>query len=71
MAIDIFDRWYASPLAKKLKSPYVHILFGARQTGKSTLPRSLLPESTTIIDLTDPLERARFSARPGEFSAMC
>jgi predicted AAA+ superfamily ATPase len=71
MTIDIFDRWYASPLAKKLKSPYVHILFGARQTGKSTLLRSLLPESTTIIDLADPQERARFSARPGEFIAMC
>jgi predicted AAA+ superfamily ATPase len=71
MNIDLFDRWYASPLAKKLKSPYVHILFGARQTGKSTLLRSLLPESATIIDLADPQERASFSARPGEFSAMC
>jgi hypothetical protein len=28
-------RLYASTLARKLEKPYVHILFGARQTGKS------------------------------------
>jgi predicted AAA+ superfamily ATPase len=31
------DRWYAETLRKKLARPFVHILFGARQTGKSTL----------------------------------
>ena len=64
-------RRYASTLARKLEWPYVHILFGARQTGKSTLIRSLLPEDAKIINLADPAERARFAARPGLFADIC
>lgn len=33
----MFDRWYAGPWVEKLKRPFVHLMFGARQTGKSTL----------------------------------
>ena len=64
-------RQYAEPFAAAMKKPYVQILFGARQTGKSTLVRSLLPEGATIIDLSDPVERARFAASPGLFAEMC
>jgi uncharacterized protein len=42
-------------------------LFGARQTGKSTLLRERLdPKSTYSIDLLDPEEEDLFSRRPGE-----
>lgn len=71
MPSEILDRWYAPVLEKKIRSPFVHILFGARQSGKSTLLRSLLPAGATIVDLADPAERARHAARPGELIALC
>ncbi len=67
----LFDRWYAPTLRKKLARPYVHLLFGARQTGKSTLLKAILPAETLCIDLADPVERTRLLAHPGEFAGMC
>ena len=64
-------RYYGETLAHKLRKPFVHILFGARQTGKSTLLRSILPEGTISLDLSDPRERARFSANPGTLIDLC
>src|SRR5512142_2424203 len=40
----MYDRWYADALRNKLDRPFVHLVFGARQTGKSTLLRAVLPE---------------------------
>src|SRR3990172_5088430 len=51
--------------------PYVHILFGARQTGKSTLLRALFPRADLWIDLSRPAERARYLARPETFVEVC
>lgn len=62
---------YRTILARKLTKPFVHILFGARQTGKSTLLRSLVPENTVILGLSDPRERVRFAARPGLLVDIC
>jgi uncharacterized protein len=67
----MFDRWYNQQLAEKLKRPFVHLLFGARQTGKSTLIGALLPADATRIDLADPSQRARHAADPGEFLRVC
>ena len=67
----MFDRWYAETLREKLARPYVHLVFGARQTGKSTLLRALLPPETLVIDLADPHERSRHLADAGAFSADC
>jgi len=67
----MFDRWYAGPLQDKLGRPFVHLLFGARQTGKSTLLRKLLPEDALVFDLADPQERSRLSARPELFLQAC
>lgn len=64
-------RSYAATLTRKISMPYVHILFGARQTGKSTLIQSLLPRDATIINLADPVERARFATTPGLFTDLC
>ena len=54
----MFDRWYAGRLQAKLGRPYVHLLFGARQTGKSTLLNELLPSDSLRFNLADPHERA-------------
>jgi hypothetical protein len=40
-------RWYLEPLRKAITRPFVHILFGARQTGKTTLLRMLVRSKTT------------------------
>lgn len=67
----MFDRWYASKLTAKLARPFVHIVFGARQTGKSTLIRSLLPADAHVFDLADPGERSRFLREPGRLISIC
>ena len=50
----MFSRWYAARWRAALRKPYVQILFGARQTGKSTLIRGLLPEGALALDLANP-----------------
>jgi predicted AAA+ superfamily ATPase len=67
----MFDRWYAAPLKERLKRPVVHLIFGARQTGKSTLLNTLLPEDTLRIDLSNPEDRSWFLAKPGDFIRQC
>ena len=67
----MFDRWYAETLRDKLTRPYVHLVFGARQTGKSTLLRALLPPESMVVDLADPKERTRHLANPGAFAEEC
>ncbi|MEN9574436.1 MAG: hypothetical protein RL514_2291 [Verrucomicrobiota bacterium] len=67
----MFDRWYAGTLETKLARPYVHLIFGARQTGKSTLLRALLPSDTLVMDLADPQERTRHLADAGAFAKEC
>ena len=64
-------RWYRDTLREKLTRPFVHILFGARQTGKSTLLNSLLPSDTLRINLADPAERSLHLAKPDAFGRMC
>ena len=64
-------RAFGPLLEQKLRKPFVHIVFGARQTGKSTLIRSLVPDTATILDLSDPRERSRFAANPGLFLDLC
>lgn len=67
----MYDRWYADALRRKLARPFVHLVFGARQTGKSTLLRSVLPEPSLAYDLSDPRERSLFIASPGAFLDAC
>lgn len=67
----MFSRWYAARWRAALGKPYVQILFGARQTGKSTLIRGLLPEGALVLDLANPEIRSRYLARPGDFVADC
>ena len=67
----MFDRWLAQDLQSKLSRPYVHLLFGARQTGKSTLLNSLIPEDALRLNFADPQERSRHLAHSGEFAQAC
>ena len=68
---NIQDRWLADAIAGKLGRPFVHILFGARQTGKSTLLKHLMPEDAFCVNLADPEERNRHITRPGLLARQC
>jgi predicted AAA+ superfamily ATPase len=64
-------RWLSSSLAEKLGKTFVHVLFGARQTGKTTFLRQLLPDPALAYNLADPHERGRLLADPGAFLRAC
>lgn len=64
-------RWLQSSLEAHLKEPFVHVLFGARQTGKTTLLRELLSEPALNFNLADPGERGRLLADIDSFSRAC
>ena len=66
----LYERLYSSILAKRLNRPFVDIMFGARQTGKTTLLRRLLAPSA-VYNLADPRERSRLMADPGRFINEC
>lgn len=63
-----FWRAYEPTFAYALTRPYVQILFGARQVGKSTLVRSLLPSPDLELDFADPAQRTRYLSRPERLS---
>jgi uncharacterized protein len=67
----MFGRIVEAVWRKKLAAPYVHLVFGARQTGKSTLLRKLLPDATIWLDLSRPGERAEYLRNPDLLVQQC
>ena len=67
----MFGRWVEASWKKKFAAPYVHIVFGARQTGKSTLLRKLLPDAAAWLDLSRPAERAEYDREPDRLVQRC
>lgn len=67
----MFGRWVEPRWAKDLAAPYVHILFGARQTGKSTLLRKLLPDAAIWLDLSRPGDRSELLRNPDLLVQRC
>lgn len=63
-------RFITEGLKQELRHRYVHILFGARQTGKTTLLKELL-RPDLAYNLADPEERSRLLAQPGLFRREC
>lgn len=66
-----YNRWYEARLRRFIAKPFVHIVFGARQTGKSTLIRQILPPDTLVIDLSEPQERVKYLSDPQELIRNC
>ncbi|HOW12575.1 MAG TPA: ATP-binding protein [Rectinema sp.] len=64
--MQLYDRLYGGSFSRTISLPFVHIMFGARQTGKSTLIRSLIPSESLVFDLSNPLQRLQFAANPGQ-----
>jgi uncharacterized protein len=67
----MFSRWVEPLWKKKFSTPYVHLVFGARQTGKSTLLRQLLPEAAIWLDFSRPAERAEYLRDPDRLVQRC
>lgn len=67
----MFGRWVEPRWARRLAAPYVHIVFGARQTGKSTLLRKLLPDAALWLDFSNPAERVEYLRRPERVIQRC
>ncbi len=67
----MFRRWIEPLWKKKLAAPYVHLVFGARQTGKSTLLRKLVPEAAVWLDFSRPADRAEHLRNPDLLVQRC
>jgi predicted AAA+ superfamily ATPase len=67
----MFGRLYSTRFAAQSAKPYVSLLFGARQTGKSTLLRAVHPEPALHIDLANAEERLRYGTSTAGFLAAC
>jgi predicted AAA+ superfamily ATPase len=67
----MFGRWIEPLWKKKFGAPYVHLVFGARQTGKSTLLRKLLPDAAVWLDFSRPAERAEYLRNPDLLVQRC
>jgi hypothetical protein len=67
----MFSRLVEPLWKKKFAAPYVHLVFGARQTGKSTLLRQLLPETAVWLDFSRPAERAEYLRSPDLLVPLC
>lgn len=65
------NRWLSRPFIQALAKPYVHILFGARQTGKTALLHHSLPHAALWIDFANPEERNRHLMDPGLLRREC
>lgn len=66
----IYDRFITKTLQRRISRPFVDIVFGARQTGKTCLLQELLQPSLAY-NLADPAERSRLAADPGVFRREC
>ena len=67
----MFGRWVEPLWRKKFAAPYVHLVFGARQTGKSTLLRKLLPDAAVWLDFSSPAVRVEYLRNPDLLVQRC
>lgn len=56
----MFYRWIEPKLRESFSKPFVHILFGARQTGKTSLLRKLIPKAAIWLDFSIPEQRVEY-----------
>jgi len=64
-------RWIEPLWKRELTAPYVHMVFGARQTGKSTLLRKLLPDAAVWLDFSRPADRVEYLRNPDLLVQRC
>jgi predicted AAA+ superfamily ATPase len=67
----MYNRLITIRLSESIQAPFVHILFGARQTGKSTLLKKLVPNASIWLDFSDPSLKMEYFTRPELFINQC
>ncbi|MBI5207311.1 MAG: ATP-binding protein [Candidatus Firestonebacteria bacterium] len=63
---EIFNRWIENSLIGDISHNKVKLIFGARQTGKSTLLKKISTPDAIIINLQDRTERLLYEKNPEE-----
>lgn len=66
-----YSRVQAVAWQRKLRQPYVHVVFGARQTGKSTLLKALLTDTALWLDFSRPAQRSEYLRDPDLLVRLC
>jgi len=66
----MFPRWVQGRVSGPASRKKIKLLFGARQTGKSTLLKELSGPESILINLQDRAERSRFERNPEELAGM-
>ena len=67
----MFSRWMEPDVSEKLASHCVQVIFGARQTGKSTLLRKPIPKAAIGLDFSEPRQRSEYLRDPGALVERC
>jgi predicted AAA+ superfamily ATPase len=67
----MFCRFVQKRWARAFATRYVHLVFGARQTGKSTLLRALLPNAAVWLDFSLARERLTYLRDPDRLVQLC
>mgnify|MGYP000350859228 CR=1 FL=1 len=67
----MFSRWIEPNLANMLSAPFVQLIFGARQTGKSTLLKKLISKASIWLDFSEPRQRSEYLRDPGLLVERC
>lgn len=67
----MYNRLIIQSLSESIKTAFVHILFGARQTGKSTLLKMLVPNASIWLDFSNPSVKMEYLTRPELFINQC
>jgi len=65
------SRLYTARFLAQSAKPYVSLIFGARQTGKSTLLKTAYPHPALRVNFADPSDRAEFGLNPTIFVQAC
>lgn len=66
--MDYFSRQFTLNLPNRASSKKIHLIFGARQTGKSFFLRHIADSSSVYIDLQDRTQRLAFERNPSILS---
>ncbi|OGS21055.1 MAG: hypothetical protein A2252_03945 [Elusimicrobia bacterium RIFOXYA2_FULL_39_19] len=66
----VYQRWIKNKITSSVSKNKIKLIFGARQTGKSTLLKELSDNKSVVINLQDRSERIRFERNPQELTGM-
>ncbi|HBM15204.1 MAG TPA: hypothetical protein DD381_02495 [Lentisphaeria bacterium] len=67
----MYSRWIENRIIEAIESPFVNIIFGARQTGKSTLLKKIISTPDIWLDFSNPSDKAQYLHYPELLIQQC